>query len=45
MAQDVHIRNIVKYTDYKQFGSTIKILDDVQEVPTTPKAPAAKPKP
>jgi hypothetical protein len=44
MAQDVHIRNVVKYTDYKQFGSTIKILDGVQEVPTTPNAPAAKPK-
>jgi hypothetical protein len=42
MAQDVHIRNIVKYTDYKQFGSTIKILDDVQEVPQS--APGAKPK-
>ncbi len=37
MAQDVHIRNIVKYTDYKQFGSTIRILDGVQEVPGTPK--------
>ena len=43
MAQDVHIRNIVKYTDYKQFGSTIKILDDVQEVPNPGKA-ATKPK-
>jgi hypothetical protein len=38
MAQDVHIRNVVKYTDYKQFGSTIKILDGVEEVPT-PKTP------
>jgi len=44
MAQDVHVRNVVKYTDYKQFGSTIKILDDVQEVPQPSKAPAAKPK-
>jgi len=41
MAEDVHIKNIVKYTDYKQFGSTIKILDGVQEVP---QAQAAKPK-
>jgi hypothetical protein len=39
MAQDVHIRNIVKYTDYKQFGSTIRILDGVQEVPNAPKTP------
>lgn len=44
MAQDVHIRNIVKYTDYKQFGSTIKILDGVQEVPNSPNSPAVKPK-
>lgn len=42
MAQDVHIRNIVKYTDYKQFGSTIKILDGVQEVPGQSKSPDGK---
>ena len=43
MAQDVHIRDVIKYTDYKQFGSTIRILGDVQEVPNG-KAPAGKPK-
>lgn len=37
LGEDVHIRNIVKYTDYKQFGSTIKILDGVQEVPQAQK--------
>ena len=26
MAQDVHIRNIIKYTDYKQYGSTVRII-------------------
>jgi hypothetical protein len=26
MAQDVHIRDIIKYTDYKRFGSTIRII-------------------
>lgn len=35
MADDVHIRNIVKYTDYKRFGSTSKIIYDGQDI--TPK--------
>ncbi|MGA2252177.1 hypothetical protein [Terracidiphilus sp.] len=26
MAMDVHIRDIIKYTDYKRFGSTIRII-------------------
>lgn len=25
-AQDVHIRDVIKYTDYKKFGSTMKIV-------------------
>ena len=37
MAQDVHIRDTVKYTDYKQFGSTSKILYEGQDI--TPSAP------
>ena len=32
MAQDVHIRDTVKYTDYKQFGSTTKIIYDGQDI-------------
>jgi hypothetical protein len=32
MAQDVHIRDTIKYSDYKQFGSTIKIIYDGQEI-------------
>jgi len=32
MAQDVHIRDIIKYSDYKRFGSTTRILEGVQEV-------------
>jgi hypothetical protein len=39
MAQDVHIRNIVKYADYKRFGSTSKIIFDGQELPSTPQTP------
>jgi len=32
MAQDVHIRDTVKYTDYKRFGSTTKIIYEGQEL-------------
>lgn len=34
MGQDVHIRDTIKYTDYKRFGSTSKIIFDGQELPT-----------
>jgi hypothetical protein len=27
MSQDVHMREVIKYTNYKYFGSTVKILD------------------
>ena len=43
MAQDVHIREIVKYTDYKQFKSTVKILYNGEEI--TPTAPGKDGKP
>ena len=36
---DVHIRQIVKYTNYKRFGSSIKITYDGQEVSTGPNQP------
>ena len=32
MSEDVHIRDTIKYTDYKQFGSTIKIIYDGQDI-------------
>ena len=32
MAQDVHIRDVVKYTDYKRFGSTSKIFYGGKEI-------------
>jgi hypothetical protein len=32
MSQDVHIRDTVKYTDYKRFGTQTKIIYDGQEV-------------
>ncbi len=41
MAQDVHIRDTVKYTDYKRFGSTSTIIYEGQNI--TP--PAKQPEP
>ena len=38
IAQDVHVRQTVKYTDYKQYGTTTKIIYDGQEVQKTPDA-------
>ena len=34
--EDVHIREIVKYEDYKRFGSNVKILYEGKEVQRTP---------
>ena len=35
---DVHIREIVKYSNYKRFGSDVKIIFDGQEVKSAPDA-------
>ena len=32
MDEDVHMRDVVKYTDYKRFGSTTTILFDGQDI-------------
>jgi hypothetical protein len=50
LSQDVHIRSIVKYTDYKQFRATSKIIFNGEDItnnkPTDPNAkPAAPPNP
>src|ERR1700758_4846528 len=34
IGEDVHIRDTIKYTDYKRFGSTSKIIYEGQELPT-----------
>jgi hypothetical protein len=48
MADDVHIRDVVKYSDYKQFGSTTKIIYDGQDISAPDgqqgKQPDAQPK-
>jgi hypothetical protein len=43
MADDVHIRDIVKYTDYKRFGSTSKIIYEGQDITPPAQKPDAKP--
>jgi hypothetical protein len=44
LAQDVHMRDTVKYSDYKRFGSTTKIIYDGQDITTPNKPPDPKPK-
>ncbi|HZR29895.1 MAG TPA: hypothetical protein VFA71_14045 [Terriglobales bacterium] len=43
--QDVHIRQIVKYTNYKRFGSKSKIIYEGQELPPGQKQPTDQPAP
>jgi hypothetical protein len=44
MGQDVHMRDTIKYTDYKQFGSTVKILYEGQDISAPDKKPDTQPK-
>ena len=44
MAQDVHMRDTIKYSDYKRFGSTTKIIYEGQDISTPDKQPEPKPK-
>jgi hypothetical protein len=43
--QDVHIKEIVKYTDYKRYGSNVKITYDGREVERQQQKPETQPKP
>jgi hypothetical protein len=43
--QDVHIREIVKYEDYKRFGSNVKILYEGKEIPKSDQKPQDQKKP
>jgi hypothetical protein len=40
---DIHIREIVKYEDYKRFGSNVKILFEGKELPKDQPKPAPPP--
>ena len=42
---DVHIKEIVKYEDYKRFGSNVKILYEGKELPKGEKKPPEQKKP
>ncbi|HEY2859737.1 MAG TPA: hypothetical protein VGJ21_15055 [Terracidiphilus sp.] len=52
LSEDVHIRDVIKYTDYKRFGSNMRIVSVDGETqanqsakPTQPNAPAPSRKP
>jgi len=32
LGEDIHMRDTIKYTDYKQFGSTMKIIYEGKDV-------------
>jgi hypothetical protein len=44
MGEDVHMRDTIKYSDYKQFGSTTKIIYEGQDITAPELKPDAKPK-
>src|ERR1700756_2810790 len=43
--EDVHIKEIVKYEDYKRFGSNVKILYEGKEIPKSDQKPQDQKKP
>jgi hypothetical protein len=42
MGEDVHMRDTIKYTDYKRFGSTIKLIYEGQDITPAAKSPEKK---
>ncbi len=45
LAQDVHMRATVRYTDYKQFHTSVTIKYNGEDIPTETNQPAATPQP
>jgi hypothetical protein len=43
MAEDVHIRDTIKYTDYKRYGSTTKVYYNGQEITNNGQQPNSPP--
>jgi hypothetical protein len=43
--QEIHFREIVKYSDYKRFGSSVKIIYEGKELPPGEKKPGDQKKP
>lgn len=44
MSQDVHIRNVVRYTDYKQFHATSRIIYNGEDITDKGEKPQTPPK-
>ena len=44
LGSDVHMRDTIKYSDYKQFGSTTRIIYDGQDISAPGKLPDPQPK-
>jgi hypothetical protein len=44
-AEDVHIKEIVKYEDYRRFGTNVKILYEGKEIPKDQQKPGQTPPP
>jgi hypothetical protein len=44
MARNVHIRDTIKYTDYKQFGVTSRIINEGRDITPGANSPEKKPK-
>jgi hypothetical protein len=42
---DVHLREVVKYTNYKRFGAKHRILYGGAELPSQPQPPSSRPQP
>jgi hypothetical protein len=45
MANDVHLRETIKYSDYKQFGADIKVIYEGQDITNSGQKPDASPQP
>ncbi len=43
ISEDVHMRDTIKYTDYKRFGSTAKIIYDGKDISTPDSKPPDQP--
>jgi len=43
MPDDVHMRDTVKYSDYKQYGSTIKVIYEGQDITNPDRQPTPQP--
>jgi len=45
LEQDVHLKGVTKYSNYKRFGTKTRIIYEGQQLPTTPQPPGQQPQP